>query len=52
MEARQLFTDYKDAALPLSRMQVATYLAILEKNVDKMSSVERETFEFLKSEFS
>ena len=52
MEARQLFTDYKDAALPLSRMQVATYLAILEKNVDKMSSVERETFEFLKSEFN
>jgi hypothetical protein len=52
MEARQLLTDYKDAALPLSRMQVATYLAAVEKNVDDMSRVERETFEFLKTEFN
>jgi hypothetical protein len=52
MEARQLLTDYKDAALPLSRMQVATYLAALEIKADDMSRVERETFEFLKTEFN
>jgi hypothetical protein len=52
MEARQLFIGYKDAALPLSRMQVATYLETLETKVDDMSRVERETFEFLKTEFN
>jgi len=52
MEAHQLLTDYKDAALPLSRMQVATYLAALENKVDEMSRVERETFEYLKTEFN
>jgi len=52
MEARQLFTDYKDAALPLSRMQVAKYLSALEQKIDEMSSVERETYEFLKTEFN
>jgi len=52
MEARQLLIDYKDAALPLSRMQVATYLAALENKTDEMSRVERETFEFLKTEFN
>ena len=52
MEARQLFTDYKDAALPLSRMQVATYLKTLEPKIDEMSRVERETYEFLKTEFN
>jgi hypothetical protein len=52
MEARELLIDYKDAALPLSRMQVATYLSALESKVDAMSRVERETYEFLKTEFN
>lgn len=52
MEARQLVTDYKDAALPLSRMQLATYMVVLEQKVDAMTRVERETFEFLKTEFN
>ncbi|MCX6121366.1 MAG: hypothetical protein NTX44_07065 [Ignavibacteriales bacterium] len=52
MEARQLVTDYKDAALPLSRMQLATYLVVLEQKVDAMTRVERETYEFLKTEFN
>jgi hypothetical protein len=52
MEARQLFTDYQDAAKPLSRMQLANALYKLEQRVDDMTRVERETFEFLKTEFN
>jgi hypothetical protein len=52
MEARQLFVDYKDAALPLSRMQIATGLLALENKVGEMTRVERETYEFLKTEFN
>ncbi|MGD1044654.1 MAG: capsule assembly Wzi family protein [Bacteroidota bacterium] len=51
MEARQLFTDYQDAAKPLSRMQIATVLHKLEQRADDMTRMERETFEFLKTEF-
>jgi hypothetical protein len=51
MEARQLFTDYQDAARPLSRMQIAKALSALEQRVDDMTRMERETFEFLKTEF-
>ena len=52
MEARELFTDYKDAAKPLSRMQISTALVSLENRVQEMTHVERETFEFLKTEFN
>lgn len=52
MEARQLLVDYKDAAKPLSRIQIASALLTLEKHVDEMTRVERETYEFLKTEFN
>jgi hypothetical protein len=51
-EARGLLNDYKDAAKPLSRMQIAFALIALEKHVNDMTHVERETFEFLKTEFN
>jgi hypothetical protein len=51
MEACQLMTDYKDAARPLSRMQIAGALYKLEQRVNDMTSMERETYEFLKTEF-
>ena len=52
MEARQLLIEYKDAARPLSRIQIASAFLILEKHVDEMTRVERETYEFLKTEFN
>jgi hypothetical protein len=51
MEARQLITDYKDAAKPLSRSTLAGYLKALELRENEMTRIERETFEFLKIEF-
>jgi hypothetical protein len=52
MEARQLLIEYKDAARPLSRIQIASAFVTLEKHVDEMTGVERETYEFLKTEFN
>ncbi len=52
MEAREILVDYKDAAKPLSRIQIASALLTLEKHVDEMTKVERETYEFLKTEFN
>ena len=52
MEARELLTDYKDAALPLSRMQITAALVSLEKHINEMTTVERETYEFLRTEFN
>jgi hypothetical protein len=51
MEARQLFTDYQDAAKPLSRLQIAAALFKLEQRTSDMTRMERETFEFMKTEF-
>jgi hypothetical protein len=51
MEAKQLLLDYKDAAKPLSRMTLAQMLIKLEPKVNEMSRVERETYEFLVTEF-
>ncbi len=51
MEARQLLHGYLDAAKPLSRLTLAKQLKSLETSVDKLSAVERETYEFLRSEF-
>ncbi|MBN1396982.1 MAG: hypothetical protein JXA06_03020 [Bacteroidetes bacterium] len=51
MEAKQLLAGFKDAAKPLSRIQVAEAINGLEKHADEMTRVERETFEFLKTEF-
>ncbi len=52
MEARQILTGYKDAAKPLSRIQIASALIDLEKHVNEMTRVERETFEFLKTDLN
>jgi hypothetical protein len=51
MEARQLLIDYKDAAKPLSRMTLAKMLKSLESQINNMTRMERETFEFLITEF-
>jgi hypothetical protein len=51
MEAHQFLVGYKDAAKPLSRIQVTSALIELEKHAVDMTRVERETFEFLKTEF-
>lgn len=51
MQARQLLVDYKDAAKPLSRMTLAKMLKSLEPKVNEMTRVERETYEFLVTEF-
>lgn len=52
MESRQLLKDYRDAAKPLSRKVIAEHLTALEDVRDKMNNVERETFEYYKTEFS
>jgi hypothetical protein len=52
MESKQLIHDYRDAARPLSRMDIARHLSVLEKCAEKLTWVERERFEFLKTEFS
>ena len=51
MEARQLLIAYKDDAKPLSRMTLAGYMKALELKVGEMTRVERETYEFLVTEF-
>ena len=52
LEARQLITDYRDAAKPISRMQVTKLLRSVEPQLNKLTPVERERYEFLRSEFS
>ncbi len=52
METRGLIDDYRDAARPLSRRQIATFLSQLEQKTSEMTWVERRRYEFLKSEFS
>jgi hypothetical protein len=51
MESRQLLTEYRDAAKPLSRMTLAKMLKSLEPQAQGMTRVERETYEFLVTEF-
>jgi hypothetical protein len=51
MEARQLLVDYKDAAKPLARIEIAKALRKLEASTSLMTRVERETYEFLTTEF-
>jgi hypothetical protein len=52
LEARHLITDYRDAAKPISRMQVTRLLKSLESRLDELTSVERDRYEFLRSEFA
>ncbi len=51
MEARHLLEGYRDAAKPLSRLMLAKQLKQLEAQKDRMTRVERDEFEFLKTEF-
>lgn len=51
MEARQLLVNYQDAAKPLSRKAIASHLRVLEGSIGSMTTLERETYEFLKGEF-
>ena len=51
MSSKELLRDYKDAAKPLSRMYIAKELRELEDMEDKMTSIERETYEFYVTEF-
>ncbi|MBM4168415.1 MAG: capsule assembly Wzi family protein [Ignavibacteria bacterium] len=52
MEARGLLEEYRDAARPFSRRQIASYLRELEARTSDMTWVERRRFEFMKSEFN
>ena len=52
LEARGLITDYRDAAKPLSRRQIASQLLPLEHELDQLTTLERNTYEYLKTEFS
>src|SRR3989338_8458559 len=51
MEAKQLLIGYRDAALPLSRRQLAKNLLTLDSKRDSMTRYERREYEFLKEEF-
>ncbi len=51
MSSKELLRDYKDAAKPLSRMYIAKELRELEESEDKMTSLERDTYEFYVMEF-
>jgi len=52
MEARGLLSDYRDAAKPISRRVLASHLRALEGSIERMTNVERDEYEFLKSEFN
>ena len=51
MEAKGLIESYLDAARPLARIDLARYLNDLERLTPEMTRLERETFEFLKTDF-
>ena len=51
MEARGLLEGYRDAAKPFSRIELAHKLQALDSVKARMTSVERETYEFFKEEF-
>jgi hypothetical protein len=52
MDAKGYLQNYQDAAKPLSRMYLAKQLKELEPFGEKMTSVERATYEFYKTEFN
>jgi hypothetical protein len=52
MNAKGYLSNYQDAAKPLSRMYLAKQLKELEPFSDKMTSLERTTYEFYKTEFN
>ncbi|MBI5464828.1 MAG: hypothetical protein HY966_07760 [Ignavibacteriales bacterium] len=52
MEARQFLTDYRDAVKPISRQTMAEILLKLESHRDRMSRLEKETFDYYRVEFA
>lgn len=52
LEARGLLKGYRDAVKPLSRREIARQLERIDKSLDRLTGVERDEFEFLRSEFS
>ena len=51
MDAKGCLSHYQDAAKPLSRMYLAKQLKELEPFGERMTSLERATYEFYKTEF-
>jgi hypothetical protein len=52
LEARGILHEYRDAFKPLSRMAIAKQLASVQAKLDLLTTYERDTYEYLKSEFS
>ena len=52
VEARGILKNYRDATKPLSRKDIAGHLLSLEGLRGELTNVERDTYEYLKSEFS
>jgi hypothetical protein len=52
LEARGIVKDYRDAFKPLSRVQIAKQLASVQSKLELLTTYERDTYEYLKSEFS
>lgn len=52
LEARGILHEYRDAFKPLSRMAIARQLATVQSQLDLLTTYERDTYEYLKSEFS
>ncbi len=52
VEARGILKDYRDAAKPLSRKEIAAHLLSINGSLEFLTPVERDSYEFLKSEFS
>ena len=52
VEARGILKDYRDATKPLSRKDIARNLLSMNGKLEQLTEVERDTYEYLKSEFS
>ncbi|RPI03203.1 MAG: hypothetical protein EHM64_12675 [Ignavibacteriae bacterium] len=52
MDAKGYLSNYQDASKPLSRMYLAQQLKELEPSSESMTSLERATYEFYKTEFN
>ena len=52
VEARGILKDYRDATKPLARRDIARHLLSMDGRLNQLTEVERDTYEYLKSEFS
>lgn len=52
VEARGILKDYRDATKPLARKDIARHLLSMDGRLNQLTEVERDTYEYLKSEFS